>query len=232
MKQLKVPFDKIKVSGKGFFAEEHKEWVDDNIKLTSPGVEFHEVVYDNEEQVRIGWLVMGAINILADFTAHTDDGMIGKSVEDHPEYCLIYDKTRKLGDFITETLIEVDTTNSQKLLEKYILEKGEFNKNINIDDDDEDVFIIISTKSELIYVQTNNTSIRLVNGEVMVLNRKEDKLTMVSKEEGMIHIGAEKSITIGNGKISIDGQEFSPEKIAHEVKKAVSSALSSLSMKL
>ena len=32
--------------------------------------------------------------------------------------------------------------------------------------------------------------------------------------------------------ISIDGKEFSPETIAHDVKKAVSSALSSLSMKL
>ncbi len=232
MKVLKVPFDKIKVSGKGFFAEEHKEWVDDNIKLISPGVEFHEIVFDNDEQVRIGWLVMGAINLQADFTAHTEDGMIGKSVEDHPVYCLIYDKNDKLSDFIAETLIEVDITDSQKLLEKYILEKGEFNKNINLDGDDEDVFIIISTKSELVYVQTNDTSIRVAKGEVMVLNRKEDKLTMISKEDGMIHIGAEKSITIGNGKISIDGKEFSPEKIAQDVKKAVSSALSSLSMKL
>jgi hypothetical protein len=229
---LNVPFDKIKLSGKGFFAEEYKEWVDDNIKLISPGVEFHEIVFDNDELVRIGWLVMGSINVLADFTSHTENGMIGKSVADHPVYCLIYDKNEKLGDFISETLMEVDTTDSQKLLEKYIFEKGEFNKNINLQDDDENVFILISTKSELVYVQTNDTSIRVVNGEVMVLNRKEDKLTMVSKEEGMIHIGGEKSITIGNGKISIDGKEFSPEKIAQDIQKAVSSALSSLSMKL
>lgn len=227
---MKLNKENVKLSGKGFFVEENQEWLDDNVKIISLGVEFHEVKSAIDGQQRIGWLVMGGLKIVADFTAHTSKGMVGRSVEDNPVYSLIIDKNNKLGDFIAEELIDVNTERSQKLLNKYFTDDINFRGNISIDDNDfEDAtLVLISTKSELIFVQTPDSSIRVHSDGVMVLNKKEDKITIISKSDGVVHIESDKSIRIGNGKIMIDGKDFSPAKILSKVAFSLSEAIADL----
>ncbi len=226
---MKIKYENIKLTGKGFFAEENQEWLDDNLKIVSPGVEFHEVIYDDiDKQYRIGWLVMGKLCVIADFTTHTEKGMVGRSVEDNLIYSLIYDPKDKLKEYVSEDLQEVSLEKSQKLLKKYFVEGTKLTGNIQLDKEDEDdVLVIISISSHLVFVQNVDASIRVGSSEVMVLSKKEsrDKLTIISQEDGILHIGEDKSISIGGNKIIINGKDFSPEKIVKTVSNALSNAL-------
>ncbi|MHA2250120.1 MAG: hypothetical protein ACXAD7_07150 [Candidatus Kariarchaeaceae archaeon] len=227
---MKIRFEDVELSGKGFFAEENQEWLDDNLKLVSHGIEFHEVIHnDNGLDNRIGWIAMGKISLVADFTAHSEDGMIGRSVEDSPEYCFIYDKGNLLGDFVPEVLINIETDKSELLLKKHDWSK--INGDIHLDKGDEGLaLIILSLKSNLVFVQSPKASVRICNDVIMVLNKDEtkDNLTIISKEDGILHFGQNKTVSIGKGSIKINGQEFTPEKILKNVTKSINNVIANL----
>ncbi len=213
---MRYDINDLKLSGKAFISD--GEWLDENVKIESRGVKFFEVLID---ELPIGWIVMGPINLLADFTAHTSKGMQGKSVDDTIEYAFILDMKNKLA---SSELNEYDIDEAQVVLDKYKLDKLEHN--IDLDGKNDDAVIIISTKSKYIFVQTDDSSIRICEGEVMILKRKGvEKLVHLNAKNGVLSIGDDKSIEINNGQIKINGEDFNPEKI-------ISSALDSISKSL
>lgn len=220
---MKLDINNSKVSGKGFRVDS-KTWVDDNLKFVVENTELHEVV-DGETEDRIGWLIPGSLAIIGDFTAHSDKGMQGKSVSDTVNYPLILDSNAYLGDFIPTDLEEVDTTITTQLLEKYKL-KGGYENKMNIHSDDEDEFILVlSTESEYFLLQSQKNSIRIHDGEILILDRIKEKVTVVANKAGRLYVDADCSISIGNGTIIIDGEEINPAEI---VKNAISDVTRSL----
>ena len=75
---MKLDINNSEVSGKGFRVES-KTWVDDNLKLVVENTELHEVI-DGETNDRMGWLIPGSIEIIGDFTSHSEKGMKGHSL--------------------------------------------------------------------------------------------------------------------------------------------------------
>ncbi len=223
---MKLDFNNSKVSGKGFKVDS-KTWLDDNLKFIVENTEFHEVV-NGENQERIGWLVPGSIQVVGDFTAHSDKGMQGKSVNDTVNYPLILDAHGYLGDFIPADLEEVDTSMTTQLLEKYKL-KGMHEKNMDIHSDDSDEFLLLmSTESEYFLLQSHKNSIRIYDGEVLVLDRIKDKLVVVANKDGKVNINAGCEISIGDGTIIIDGEEINPSVIIQNVVSNVTRSLGNL----
>ena len=221
---MKVDMNSITLSGKGFFSE--KEWLDDNIRIITSGVAFHEVVNDDDH---FGWIVMGEFRIDGDFTAHSKNGLQGKSVSDRVEYAFIVDKNYNFGDFIPSELEDFPTEEAEKVLEKYKTTSHKFAGSINIDDKDQDNgLIVVSTKTNYVLVQTEDSSIRVCEGEVMVLQRDEEKLVHVSSKDGKVSIGGDRSIEIKDGTISFNGKMFNPEEMISEAMKSVSKTLGNL----
>jgi hypothetical protein len=220
---MKLDINNSKVSGKGFKVES-KTWVDDNLKFVFENTELHEVI-DGETNERVGWLIPGSIEIIGDFTAHSEKGMQGKSVHDTVNYPLILDGYGYLGDFIPTELDDVNTEMTSQLLEKYKL-KGVHEDKMNIHTDASDEFLLLlSTVSEYFLLQSKKNSIRIHDAEVLILDRIKEKVTVFVNKNGRLHINADCSISIGDGTIIIDGEEINPAAI---VEKAISHVTRSL----
>jgi len=63
---------------------------------------------------------------------------------------------------------------------------------------------------------------------IFVLNKKNDKLTMVSKNDGILNINGDQDIQLGNGEIRIDGEVFNPEKIIQNISQSINKAFKSM----
>ncbi|MCY3412529.1 MAG: hypothetical protein INQ03_12900 [Candidatus Heimdallarchaeota archaeon] len=218
---MKYKFEDITLSGKGFVST--GEFLDENMKIKTNGVHFYQVMLGEEP---LGWLVNGEINLLADITAHSKEGMQGRSIDEKLEYALIIDRTKRLGDFVGE-LQELPIEDMLPILEKYKDTKHLGRGNIDVGgNDDDDILVILSTKSDIIFVQSDKDTIMISKGEVLVLNRTKEKLTHVSSKDGIISIGGDKSLQIGHGKIIIDGEEFDPQNVVEKAMKGISKAFS------
>ena len=223
---MKLDLNNSKVSGKGFKVDS-KTWFDDNLRILVENTELHEVV-DGETGARVGWLIPGSIKIVGDFTAHSDKGMLGKSVQDIINYPLLLETEGYLGDFIPDDLVEVNTEFTTPLLEKYKL-KGMHDSKMHMDSDREDKFLLVlSTETEYFLLQSNKNSIRIHDGEVLVLDRIKDKLVVVANKDGEVHINDGTTISIKGGSIIIDGKEINPATIVQYVISNVTRSMGNL----
>lgn len=220
---MNLNLEDLNLSGKGF--QSSSEYLNDNVKIITDGVNFHQVVMGESH---FGWIVMGSMQILADFTAHTKDGMKGRSVDDLLEYALIVDRTELLGDFIGD-LQEMESEDANKVLDKY-KSTSQNNMHVDSDFDNKDGLIIISTKSDYVFVKSEKSTVRIHSGEILVLNSKngKDNLVEISSKDGRISIGGDKSIEINDGRIIIDGKEFNPQIIIEKAMKGVATAFSGM----
>lgn len=228
---MKINVDDIQLSGKGAIVSQ--ELVQDNIKLVTDQTELHElVVPDGEETRRIGWLVPNSFEILADFTAHTEHGMRGKSTHDIVERALILDGDGLLAELVAE-LVDVDTSESEALLDN-MLHDG-LNGQISLDDTDpSEGLIIISPRNEFVFVQSDDSSIRIhADDGVFVLNRGEDrdKLIVIDKKDG-INVVGDKNVSIGPDGLMIDGKPFIIEDIIADITSSIGTSMATLGQTL
>ena len=228
---MKITRENLEFSGKG--AVVSSEFLHDNIKIKAEQTELHELVVVNDDQsTRVGWLVPNSFELLADFTTHSDDGARGKSTHDYVEQAVLFDPHNYLSEFIPETMVDVDTTTSKEILDKMLADDKLFNGEINLDSNDHDHgLVIISPHSNLVFVQTDNSSIRVAAPDgVYVLKRGEgrDKLIIIDHDEG-INIWGDKNISINSGRFIIDGKPLNIQKIINQAMSSVSMGLAGLS---
>ena len=154
---MKMNYNDIALSGKGFRVI-NQEWNHENIKLMGENCDFHELV-EAEGSARLGWIVLDKVEIIADFTTHTERGMEGKSVHDTIEYPMILDANDFLGDFVPENIEDVNTEISSKILEK--MKISDVDSHISLDQDNDKFIALLSTKTEYFLLQSDKNSIRI-----------------------------------------------------------------------
>lgn len=231
MSSLNFNLNDLKLSGKGIKLSETDQWTQDNFKMVPMDSNFYEVIIESPEIRRMGWVVLNSVHIYSDFTIHTEKGMEGKSMNDIVEYPFIFDNTGLLKEILPDELVEMDISEAQIILDKY---KIKSKHNLDLYNDNEvGKLVIISTKSEYIFVQSTEESVRIHDEEVYVLNKKKeghDKLTVISSKDGILHVGGRKNIRIdGHGpRISIDDIDYTPDKIVKNITSKVKEALDSL----
>ncbi|MHA2503077.1 MAG: hypothetical protein ACXAE3_09415 [Candidatus Kariarchaeaceae archaeon] len=226
---MKFNIEDIQLSGKGFISSQ--EFSHENIKLMLDATQFFEVVSGGEEPRRLGWLVPNSFTLLADFMAHTKDGARGESTEDAVEAALVLDYDSYLTELVPESLMDLDTAEAQQLLETMLTDGEKTMKGkVNIEEftEGEKGLLVISPRSNLVFVQADDASIRVAKEGVYVLKRGKDdeydKLIMVDSDRG-VNIMGDKSISVGPGGIVIDGKDFNPEEIVRNVTKSLEGTL-------
>jgi len=229
---MKINTENLKLSGKG--AVISGEILHENIKLIMNQLEIHELVGGADDQTtRVGWIIPGQFEILADFTAHSDSGMRGESTHDLVEKTLVLDNETILAELIPEELQEMDITASQDILNTML--GTQFKGKINLDHHDKDEgLIMVSTASGLVFVQTDTTSVRIKEDVgIFVLERKEsgDKLIIIDEDNG-INIMGDKSIRIGEDGIYFNDELFDVGSIIGEVATSVGHSMAKLSSSL
>ena len=100
---------------------------------------------------------------------------------------------------------------------------------MNIQFDDSDEFLLfLSTESEYFLLQSKKNSIRIHDGELLILDRIKEKVTVLENKDGRFHIDADCSISFGNGTIIIDGEEIDPVAIVEDAISHVTRSLGNL----
>ncbi len=230
---MKFDFSKIKLSGKGINVVHAFEWFDDNFKLMAENTVFHEVLLEDEgEEKRVGWISPDLIKLQVDFTTHTSEGMIGESVYNEINSFLIIDLNNRFGQNLSNELQDVNSEETQELLDKYSKNRDESifgHVNIRGDEMDNGVFII-SIAEKLVYIQSPVQSIKIGDNGVYVLDRKKDTLTLVSESNGITIIESGRSKVEINDKqhIRINGKELNPHSIINHVTNSIAHALSDI----
>jgi len=238
---MKITRENLQLSGKG--ARVTNELLHDNIKLIADDVLFYEVIVEESDETeetaegmrasrRLGWLVPGSLEILADFTTHSDVGMQGKSTDDHVERSLLLDGSSLLQEFIPQQLEDVDTTEAQELLDRMVEDHGQFTGKINIDNvDQDDGLLVLSPHSKFVFVQTEDTSVRIhAHDGIYVLNRGDgrDNLVIIDHDDG-INVRGEKNVSITREGLIINGQPFDLGGIVGNALSSIGPAMASLS---
>ncbi|MHA2032544.1 MAG: hypothetical protein ACXAC2_03645 [Candidatus Kariarchaeaceae archaeon] len=225
--------NRFKLTGKGILISNPREWLDDNLRVNIQKGELHEVIEEHEENqaVSVGWITLGDLEITSDFTLHTKKGMKGKSFADNLKQTLILDEYSRLGEFTTGELVDVDTSQSQPLLEKFLGSNFHLGKHYKARrDENEPGVIFVSRETERVIIQTTETSVRIGGQGVFVLDRKKESLILISDKNGITIIDNGRSMVEINDKhsITIDGKEFNPASIVNHITHSISDAFSKL----
>lgn len=230
---MNFDFKKLKLSGKGIKVSQAFEWLDDNFKLTTENTVFHEVLLENDgTEQRIGWISPDKIQLQIDFTTHTNQGMVGESVQNELNSFLIVDFNNRFGQNLVNELIDVNSEETQVLLDKYSKSRDDrifSNVDFRTDENEGSVFII-SIPQKLVFIQSPVLSIKIGDNGVFVLEREKDTLTLVSESNGITIIDSGKSKVEINDKqhIRINGKEFNPHSIINHVTNSIAHAFSDL----
>lgn len=219
---MKLMRDELQLTGKGFRTT--TDWLNENIKIVAEDIYFHELVVA-ETQDRIGWIIPETFSLLADMTAHTPDGMRGRSTNDKCIKSLVIDPDNLLADIIPDELEEIDVSESKTILDKLLEDQKGMFGNTHFDGDG---LIIVSTSTGVVFVQAEDTSVRIKDNEgIMVLKRKDegqDSLTTIDSNDGIFISSEDKQVRIGSDGIVINGEPLNFENMMAKVSKSIKKA--------
>lgn len=220
---MKLDAFEITLSGKGFETYD-LSYPMMNLKIQAEKATFYEI---RTGEKHAGWLVLDKLEMIADYTIHTETGMKGKSTRDEITHTLILDPESCLQDIIPPELVDLDISEAQLVLDKLLKE----NRSINTRDaeiDMDEALLFISTVKEYVLIQTDDISMRIAgNDGVYILKEGEDeaKLTIINEEDGVMHFGRTSNVKVGPEGIFINDEKFDPQKIVMNVTKTLGESL-------